>query len=200
MLHRGFRSAKKNGVEVNEEQVIPFFVIIIGQEICDFFFYLDLRQLVNLPYLDRDLSFTTFWMILEKKGILRIRQMPQVQRLLNNSRRLQSDIIGRYLITKTTAKPKQNWTYNILEGWLLHAWAFSPHKRQTFHKSWECLYWSILLLWTQCKGCKEWVKSMNWHNLVGDNCMSLYIHEFVHLYQKSGAWRRFWVWRGDRLV
>ena len=26
MLHRGFRSAKKNGVEVNEEQVIPFFI------------------------------------------------------------------------------------------------------------------------------------------------------------------------------
>ena len=94
MLHRGFRSAKKNGVEVNEEQVIPFFVIIIGQEICDFFFYLDLRQLVNLPYLDRDLSFTTSWMILEKKGTLQTWQTPQVQRLLDNSRRLQSDIIG----------------------------------------------------------------------------------------------------------
>ena len=76
--------------------VVPLamFVIIIGQEICDFFFYLDLRQLVNLPYLDRDLSFTTSWMILEKKGTLQTRQTPQVQRLLDNSRRLQSDIIG----------------------------------------------------------------------------------------------------------
>ena len=131
MLHRGFRSAKKNGVKVNEEQVISFFVTITRQEICDFLFYLHLRQLLmfdllNIGHLDRDLSFTTYWMILEKKGIsqTRQRQTPQVQRLLNNSRRLQSDIIGRYLITKTTAKPKQNWTYNILEGWLLHAWDF----------------------------------------------------------------------------
>ena len=139
MLHRGFRSAKKNGVKVNEEQVISFFVTITRQEICDFLFYLHLRQLLmfdllNIGHLDRDLSFTTYWMILEKKGISQTWQTPQVQRLLNNSRRLQSDIIGRYLITKTTAKLKKC-NFNILEGWLLHGWAFSPRKRQNFHES-----------------------------------------------------------------
>ena len=107
MLHRGFRSAKKNGVKVNEEQVISFFVTITRQEICDFLFYLHLRHLLlfdllNLPHLDRDLSFTTSWMILEKKGTLqtRQRQTPQVQILLDNSRRLQSDIIGTLSLTQ----------------------------------------------------------------------------------------------------
>ena len=107
MLHRGFRSAKKNGVKVNEEQVISFFVTITRQEICDFLFYLHLRQLLmfdllNIGHLDRDLSFTTSLMILEKKGTLqtRQRQTTQVQILLDNSKRLQSDIIGTLSLTQ----------------------------------------------------------------------------------------------------
>ena len=111
-------------------------------------------DLLNIGHLDRDLSFTTYWMILEKKGISQTWQTPQVQILLDNSRRLQSDIIGRYLITKTTAKLKKC-NFNILEGWLLHGWAFSPRKRQNFYESWECLYWSILLYEHKLKDIKN---------------------------------------------